>query len=724
MVESPWSDEGADVIMVRTIRTLCCVAAVLAACQFRVAAGDEAKKEANASIVVRIVDDKGEAWPNATVSLFHYDQDASCWKNLNREKRPDQAGTVIYDAVNPDESYDVFAKTKDGRIGFRSVFLDEKATKSEATLKLERPLVTTVRVHESAKRPIAGVEMWGLNLTGANGPVHLSPKSLQSCGFSAPISNAKGELTLSPLPPGTMDLRIIHPDFAPIELKALYSGATADATLKPGATVELHIRMEPNAKLADLLKLDLRCASDDKASTLIGPLRWLQPDGTVKLTVAPGEYSWLRLIHPDFIGTPLYRTRWGKTIADEREQFRIEAGVNRFDFELKRKVKVRGRVVRQGNSEPVREAMVRGDAYAGKVSGKFGRFADEWTFADWGETNAKGEYEIGLATGLGRVTFSSQGLVANPAFYEVSAAGDGSTIAPDFIVSPTPTIRGVVQNVKGQPVPNAVVRFRGSILTSESPVTTDAQGRFELKPRWIPKDLQTEEPLESQTIVAFHPFEPLGGSLQFRWDQPELLEHVVLTLRPQAVETSISGITEDLTPEERGIVRPDAKNSEATTSLTGKPAPELDGSVWLNTDKKRLSLADLRGKYVLLQFYATWCGPCHADMPCVRLVDRLYHDSGVVVIGVHDNSMPIDDVKKDAAENELTYPIVADQADGRIYANYKVHSYPTYILIGPDGNIVRDDRTITGPSLRGFTIETIRQLLMTQTGDKTHGPMK
>jgi peroxiredoxin len=358
------------------------------------------------------------------------------------------------------------------------------------------------------------------------------------------------------------------------------------------------------------------------------------------------------------------------------------------------------------------------------VSGKFGRFADEWTFADWGETNEKGEYEIGMPAGRGRFTFAGRGFLASPPSFEVNAAADGSTVAADFVVSPIPTIRGVVQDAKGQPVPNAVIRFRGSLLRGENPVTADVQGRFELKPRWIPKDLQTEEPLESQTIVAFHPFQPLGGSLQFRWDKPELLEHVVLTLRPQAIETSISGITEDLTPEERGIVRPDAKNSEAATSLTGKLAPELDGAIWLNTDKKRLSLANFRGKYVLLQFYATWCGPCHADMPCLRLVDRLYHDSGVAVIGVHDNSMPIDDVKKDAAENELTYPIVADQADGRIYASYNVHSYPTYILIGPDGNIVRDDRTRTGPSLRSFTVETIRQMLMTQTGGKTHGPMK
>ena len=85
------------------------------------------------------------------------------------------------------------------------------------------------------------------------------------------------------------------------------------------------------------------------------------------------------------------------------------------------------------------------------------------------------------------------------------------------------------------------------------------------------------------------------------------------------------------------------------------------------------------------------------------------------MIGVHDNSMPIEEIKKDAAKNELTYPIVADQPDGRIISSYKEHGisgFPSYVLIGPDGNVIDDDSTTPGPSLRSFMTEIVRERLL------------
>jgi thiol-disulfide isomerase/thioredoxin len=65
----------------------------------------------------------------------------------------------------------------------------------------------------------------------------------------------------------------------------------------------------------------------------------------------------------------------------------------------------------------------------------------------------------------------------------------------------------------------------------------------------------------------------------------------------------------------------------------------------------------------------------------------------------------------------LSYPIVADNPDGRIFAAYREHgmadAYPTYALIGPDGNVLLDDATVAGPRLSTFKLEIIRKLLMT-----------
>jgi thiol-disulfide isomerase/thioredoxin len=158
------------------------------------------------------------------------------------------------------------------------------------------------------------------------------------------------------------------------------------------------------------------------------------------------------------------------------------------------------------------------------------------------------------------------------------------------------------------------------------------------------------------------------------------------------------------------------RKSRALLSRGGHTAPELDGAIWLNSEKPEMRLADFRGKFVLLQFWTTWCGPCHADMPKLKIANELYKDKGLVIIGVHDNSTPIDAIKQDVAAQKLPYPIVVDHQDGRILDAYKalgVDSYPTYFLIAPDGTIVGDP-TGSNSGLRIYMLEILRQKLMTR----------
>ena len=698
--------------MWRVTAILCCALFVLDANAIDVAAAEGADKANAGSVELQIVDDQGTAVPKAFVKLLSFDRDESYWKRLDRDTRSDERGAVVFGDVSTEQGYLVCARTDDGRDAFKKITFGDGVKAVKEVVKVMRPVATTIHVRDQAGRPIAGAELRSALHAQS---VLLRPKTLRSCGYSLQPSDATGTLVLPALSPGELDVKVIHPDFAPGDLKRIHTGDQKTATLQPGAKVEMHFQMEPNEKMVDSMGIDLRHSRFEEPSTLIGQLPGLKPDGSATFTVATGDYSWLRLLHADFVVTPIFAMRRGKTLADDIESFRMQSGSNRVDFQMKRKVKVRGRVVRSGTNQPVVDESIRGDVHADNVQGAFKAFADEWTHADWADTNEQGEYEIQLAAGRSRVNFSGRGLIANPRSYEIDVAADGSTRAPDFIVSPMPKIRGVVQDAGGQPVPNAVVRFRGTMLKTQNPVLADDQGRFELDPPWIPVDFQTREPLESQTIVAFHPFEPLDGSAQFRWDKPESFDHIVVTLRPQPMESLISRFPEDLSRSERGIMPPADKERYAKMSLAGKPAPELDGVTWLNTGDKRRSLADYRGKYVLLQFWTTWCGPCHAEMPMVRMVERLYRDKGLVMIGVHDNSMPIEEIKKDAAKNELTYPIVADQPDGRIISSYKEHGisgFPSYVLIGPDGNVIDDDSTTPGPSLRSFMTEIVRERLL------------
>ena len=75
----------------------------------------------------------------------------------------------------------------------------------------------------------------------------------------------------------------------------------------------------------------------------------------------------------------------------------------------------------------------------------------------------------------------------------------------------------------------------------------------------------------------------------------------------------------------------------AEGNMAGKDAPELALKLVANapSDSNDVSLAALRGHTVLLDFWATWCGPCRAEAPIVNKIAQRYHDQGLAVIGVN-----------------------------------------------------------------------------------------
>ncbi len=120
------------------------------------------------------------------------------------------------------------------------------------------------------------------------------------------------------------------------------------------------------------------------------------------------------------------------------------------------------------------------------------------------------------------------------------------------------------------------------------------------------------------------------------------------------------------------------------------PAPSLDGGVeWLNTSGP-ISLKDLRGKIVLLDFWTYCCINCIHVLPDLKYLEKKY-DKQLVVIGVHaakfTNEKETENIRRAILRYEIEHPVVND-ANMTIARKYQFSSWPTLVLIDPEGNFV------------------------------------
>lgn len=112
----------------------------------------------------------------------------------------------------------------------------------------------------------------------------------------------------------------------------------------------------------------------------------------------------------------------------------------------------------------------------------------------------------------------------------------------------------------------------------------------------------------------------------------------------------------------------------------GAKAPDFDLKT-LAGDKVKLS--DLKGKKVMLNFWATWCPPCKAEMPAM---EEFHKEAGDDVVILAVNIDPHLDVKAFIDENGITFPILLDEED-KVNETYQVLSIPTTYFIDTKGNI-------------------------------------
>lgn len=183
--------------------------------------------------------------------------------------------------------------------------------------------------------------------------------------------------------------------------------------------------------------------------------------------------------------------------------------------------------------------------------------------------------------------------------------------------------------------------------------------------------------------------------------------YAISTLDPEVAEAEILTYADQIADEftdNRYVSQFKEETAKLKMLAVGQPAPDFES---FTPSNKSVKLSDLKGKYVLVDFWASWCAPCRQENPNIVQQYHAFKDKGFTVLGVSLDNNPGSWMRA-IEEDKLEWMQVSDlQAwSSDLVTSYRLKSIPTAYLLDPNGIIIA--KNLRGKALGDFLEKTLR----------------